>query len=84
MGRERNEAIALASSSADGEEAVELHDGEQVAHDRLDVKDDDLAAFGFHAALEAHEDGDARAREIVDLGEVDGEHRVRRESATSS
>ena len=74
----------MASSSLISEEAVELHDGEQVAHDRLDVKDDDLAAFGFDAAFEADEDGDARAGQIVDLGEVDGEHADRSGSATSS
>ncbi len=57
---------------------------EQVADDRLDVKDDDLAAFGFDAPFQADEDGDARAGEIVDFGEVDGEQAVRHESATSS
>ena len=60
----------------DGEEAVELHDREEVAHDRLDVEDNDLAAFGFDAAFQADEDGDARTRKIVDLGEVDGQQGV--------
>jgi hypothetical protein len=43
----------------DKEESVELHDGEEIADDGLDVEDNDLAAFGFDAAFEAHEDGDA-------------------------
>ena len=45
----------------DGEEAVELHDGQQVADDGLDVEEDDLAVAGVDASLEADEDGDARA-----------------------
>ena len=74
----------MLSSSAIDEEPVELHDGEEVADDRLDVEDDDLAAFGFDAAFEADEDGDARAGKVVDLGEVDGQKRCDGWVATSS
>src|SRR5580692_8788843 len=57
----------------DGEEAVKLHDAEEVAHDGLDVEEDDLAVVGIDATLQAHEDGDARAGEVIDLLEVDGQ-----------
>jgi hypothetical protein len=57
----------------DGKEAVELHHGEEVAHDRLDVIEGDLTPAGFDPTLQADEDGDARAGEIVDLQEIDGE-----------
>ena len=58
---------------SDQEEPVELHDGKEVADDWLDVVDDDFTTFGFDAAFEANEDRDARARKVVNLGEVDCE-----------
>jgi hypothetical protein len=74
-GTERGEGPRLVFG--DGKEAVEPHHGEEVAHDRLDVIEDDLTSPRFDAPLQADEDGDARAREVVDLLEIDREVRLR-------
>ena len=58
------------------EESIELHDGKQVAHDRLQMINDELPALGLDPALEADKDCHAGARKVIDLDEV--ERKMRR------
>src|SRR5271157_4250888 len=59
-----------------GEIAIELHDLEQIADNRINVEEHDLALTRLHAPLQSDQNGDSRAGKIIDLEEIQGHSRL--------